>query len=90
VQTSLSTGLWVTWRDLDVGVGADIVIDAFTGDVACWQRGKVAVVGMDVVDTGVAGVVRGGRRGHRRQHGWRVTWRVGEVAGGGGGRGRCC
>jgi len=45
VQTSLSTGLWVTWRDSDVGVGVDIVIDAFTGDVV--------VVGMDVVNTGL-------------------------------------
>ena len=88
MQTSLSTGLWVTWCDSDVGVGADIVIDAFTGDMACWQRGKVAVVGMDIVDTGVAGVVCGGRHGHRRRRGWWVTWRVREVAGGGGGCGR--
>ena len=56
----------MTWHDSDVGVGADIVIDAFTGDVACWQCSKVAVVGMDVVDMGVAGVVHGGRCGHRR------------------------
>ena len=75
----------MTWRDSDVGVGADIIIDAFMGDMACWQRGKVAVVGMDVVDTGVTGVMRGGRRGHRRRRVCGVTWRVREVAGGGGG-----
>jgi len=57
VWTSSTRWLQVLWHDSDVVVGADIIVNAVVGCHGVFARWQGLVVGVDVVNMAVAGVV---------------------------------